>query len=265
VKLLWPLSTNTDFTLTGPATPVDESWKGMVVQNYATPNSAAIWPVGSGYDATRKTQRNVIEGNAWPAGEIDEVSTRYIQFGIAANKGTVLNIDSIGLYVCGAGGSGMRCRISYSTDHFANRKVLTELLSMVSNTIYAASAIPVLKLEPGDTLLLRVYPWYNGAATGKTICLADVCIHGVATTGTSVIQSSNKNPIRYSVSNRELIVTGIDGKCKLNIYHISGAKLSSNYNRIGSEIHIPFPSQKGICFFEMETVLGRNVIKYLVQ
>jgi hypothetical protein len=29
---------------------------------------------------------------------------------------------------------------------------------------------------------VRVYPWYNGAATGKTICLSDLKIHAMAVT-----------------------------------------------------------------------------------
>ena len=46
---------------------------------------------------------------------------------------------------------------------------------------------PVLKLEEGETLRLRIYPWYNNKATGKTICLSDVTVHGVAVDGTSGI------------------------------------------------------------------------------
>ncbi|MBQ2169415.1 MAG: dockerin type I repeat-containing protein, partial [Prevotella sp.] len=43
----------------------------------------------------------------------------------------------------------------------------------------------VIKLEEGQELLVRVYPWYNGAATGKTICLSDLRIHGMATDATN--------------------------------------------------------------------------------
>ena len=181
VSLLWPLTANNTPVLQGPATVVDQSFSNMYVQSYAAPSgTATIWPAGSGYDTTRKTQRNLLTGDAWPAGDIDEVSTRYIQFGIKANAGTELNIDLISLYVGGAGGSGMRCRISYSKDDFATTFTAGEFQSMTSNTMNAVSKIPVIKLVNGETLKLRVYPWYSSAATGKTICLSDVKIHGVA-------------------------------------------------------------------------------------
>jgi hypothetical protein len=62
VNAYWRLENNADFTLTGPANVVAESWKGMTVKNYANPNKATVWPEGTGFDATRKMQRNVIVG-----------------------------------------------------------------------------------------------------------------------------------------------------------------------------------------------------------
>jgi hypothetical protein len=49
-----------------------------------------------------------------------------------------------------------------------------------ANNMLEVTAQPVITLQQGDTLRLRVYPWYNGTATGKTICLSDVTIHGMA-------------------------------------------------------------------------------------
>ena len=45
---------------------------------------------------------------------------------------------------------------------------------------------PVVELQAGETLLLRVYPWYSSQATGKTICLSHVTLHGVASSVSSV-------------------------------------------------------------------------------
>ncbi len=180
VLLQWELSSDDSYVLTGPAEAIPESWSEMEVQNYAKPNANTTWPDDSGISADQKTQRNVIEGTEWPAGDIDEVSTRYIQFGIKASEGSILHVDSIGLYVCGAGGNGMRCRISYSVnDDFSDAHAIAEYTSMVANTLYAVSAQPVIELEEGQSMLLRVYPWYNGSATGKTICLSYVTIHGI--------------------------------------------------------------------------------------
>lgn len=185
VLAYWDLTSNEEAELEGPATIVEESWSGMEVQKYSAPNANTTWPAESGFTTERKTQRNLIVGGTWPAGEIDEVSTRYIQFGIQANQATELNIDSIGLYVGGAGGNGMRCRVWYSlNEDFSNAVAIADYsTSMVSNTMYAVSATPVVRLTAGETLYLRIYPWYNNssAATGKTLCLSAVTIRGVAT------------------------------------------------------------------------------------
>lgn len=186
VKAYWRLEKNDECELTGPAIVVAESWEGMYVQKYANPNAQTVWPEGTGYEATRKTQRNLITGDKWPEGEIDEVSTRYIQFGITAAKGTTLKIDNISLFACGCGGNGMRCHINYSKDpNFANQHTIFSPTSMPANNMLEVKATPVISLGEGETLLVRIYPWYSSAATGKTICLSDVTISGKAMDKTS--------------------------------------------------------------------------------
>lgn len=265
VKLFWELSANSDYSLTGPATAIEESWSTMYVQRYAAPNSAAVWPAESGYTAARVTQRNLLVGDAWPAGEIDEVSTRFIQFGITPNTGNILNIDSIGLYICGAGGNGMRCRISYSTDRFANRKVIGEYSSMTANTIYAVSAIPVVKLTEGDTLLLRVYPWYNGAATGKTICLADVCIHGLATSGNWVNEQTRPASITFRIVNRELRFDGIEKAADVNIFTSDGQRIATYSFEKNSSLSLPVPENKGVYLVRVNAGNQQHVEKFIVR
>lgn len=184
VKAYWRLESDASCALDGAAIPLDETFSNMYVQRYSNPNAKTVWPDGTGFDATRKTQRNLIVGDVWPAGEIDEVSNRYVQFAITAAKGTTLKIDSIGLYVCGCGGNGMRCHINYSADpDFANQHTIFAPTKMAANTMVAVSATPVVSLNEGDTLRLRVYPWYDAASatvSGKTICLSDVTFKGVA-------------------------------------------------------------------------------------
>ena len=197
VKAYWRLEKNDECELTGPAIVVPESWEGMYVQRYSSPNAKTVWPEWIGYDASHKTQRNLIVGDAWPEGEIDEVSTRYIQFGIQAAKGTKLNIDNISMLVCGCGGNGMRCHINYSKEpDFANQHTIFSPNSMPANNMLEVKATPVISLEGDETLLVRVYPWYTGKATGKTICLSDVIISGKA-------MDSVANGIREVVTQEE--------------------------------------------------------------
>lgn len=93
-----------------------------------------------------------------------------------------LKVDLISLYVCGCGGNGMCCHIYYSTDNFETRTTMFEMKKMPANNMQYVEAKPVLTVKDGQQLLVRVYPWYNGAATGKTICLSDLKIHAMAVT-----------------------------------------------------------------------------------
>lgn len=186
VKAYWRLESDDSYILEGLAQPLPQSWSNMYVQKYSNPNAKTIWPEYTGFDASRKTQRNLIKGDVWPDGEIDEVSNRYIQFAITPVKGTTLKIDSIGMFLCGCGGNGMMCHVNYSTQpDFADQHTIFSPTSMPNNTMLPVSASTMISLSDADTLRLRIYPWYNGTATGKTICVSDVMFSGrsVETTG----------------------------------------------------------------------------------
>ncbi|AXP81338.1 Rhamnogalacturonan acetylesterase RhgT [Mariniflexile rhizosphaerae] len=263
VNLLWELSADDSYVLEGPAIPLDESHSNMYVNRYAQPSSTTTWPAESGY-VDRKTQRNLIDGDTWPAGEIDEVSTRYIQFGISASEGTELNIDDISLYVGGSGGSGMRCRISYSKDDFATTSVVEEFSSMVSNTMYAVSKQPVIKLAYGETLKLRVYPWYNGEASGKTICLADVKIHGVATPTLST-EKPLENRLKWIVQNDIIKIKNAPVNSIVAIYDLTGRLIyKSSNNRDEELLIIKSPTTKGIYIGKVESQEGVQTTKFFV-
>lgn len=162
-----------------PINVIPESWHEMVLQRYSNPNKATVWPDWTGFDASRKTQRNVIEGEAWPAGEIDEVSTRYIEFGVQAMNDTELKLDEISFFVCGCGGNGMCVHVYYSVnDDFSDPQLVYQAEKMPANNMQYIEVKPVISLAAGQSCRLRFYPWYNGAANGKTICLSDVKFHG---------------------------------------------------------------------------------------
>ena len=200
VQAYWRLEKDDECEVTGPMNTLGQSYSGMTLQKYSAPNTNTTWPEWTGFDASRKTQRNVIEGESWPAGEIDEVSTRYIEFAVQPAKGTTLKVDSMSMFVCGCGGNGMCCKIYYSKEeNFANPVNIFEMKSMPANNMQYVCSMPVLSVNEGETLRIRVYPWYNNAATGKTICLSDVTIHGIAvdsTTGVSSELTQNAAPVR---------------------------------------------------------------------
>lgn len=187
VEAYWRLEKDDACELKGPASVVPETWHGMELQRYSNPNANTTWPDWTGFDASRKTQRNVIEGSEWPAGEIDEVSTRYIEFGMSAIEGTELAIDEISCFLCGCGGNGMCVNVWYSAKpDFSDAVMIFHQEKLPANTMLHVSTTPVLTIPAGESVRLRFYPWYNGKATGKTLCLSDVKIHGYATTNTGI-------------------------------------------------------------------------------
>lgn len=194
----WRLEKDDNCTVEGPVDPVGETYSEMKLQKYSSPNANTTWPEGTGFDATRKTQRNIIEGESWPAGEIDEVSTRWIEFAVKPAKGTTFNVNEISLYVCGCGGNGMHCKIYYSKEaDFANAVNIADFSgSMKANDMMEVKATPVIELSEGETLRLRVYPWYGSAATGKTICLSDVKVAGVAVSATNGVKSVESSELK---------------------------------------------------------------------
>lgn len=181
-RAVWRLESHADCVAEGPVEVLPQTLSNMYVQRYSQPNAKVVWPDKS-FDVTRKMQRNLIVGDRWPGGEIDEVSDRYIEFAVTPSRGTQLRVDSIGMYLCGAGGSGMMCHVNYSTEpHFANQHTIFSSVKMEGNVVYPVSATPVISLHEGDTLRVRIYPWYNTTteALGKTICVSDVVIRGRA-------------------------------------------------------------------------------------
>lgn len=194
----WRLEKDDNCTVEGPVDPIGETYSEMKLQKYSSPNANTTWPEGTGFDATRKTQRNIIEGESWPAGEIDEVSTRWIEFAVKPAKGTTFNVNEISLYVCGCGGNGMHCKIYYSKEaDFANAVNIADFSgSMKANDMMEVKATPVIELSEGETLRLRVYPWYGSAATGKTICLSDVKVAGVAVSATNGVKSVENSELK---------------------------------------------------------------------
>ena len=129
----------------------------------------------------QKSQILPSEGS-WPAGEIDEVANRYVEYTISADKKHGLVVETISLPVCAKGGPGMNMHINYG---------FGDSLSGVT-TIYENTALPknkkisVLLTQPilvpaGQTLHIRVLPWYdsNGRPqTKKYLLLGELKVSG---------------------------------------------------------------------------------------
>ena len=178
-SVYWELSKDESFVVNGPVSGIAEKFSNMFADRYASPGSGTVWEGNLLVDGTR-TQRCIIEGHNWPAGEIDIVHDRYIQFGVTATKGTVFNVDSIGLYIGAAGGSGIRYRAFYSTDpSFSEAVMIADRQNNANKVMSVVSTTNIIELKGEESLYLRIYPWYNGASVDKAICFHGVTIKGV--------------------------------------------------------------------------------------
>ena len=158
----WPLTGNDDPLVDGVVTAAAAKVEGMVKY---------------GNNASNGLMVSTSDGGAWVKAE-DDSPNQYVQFTITCPEGKKLDINRIAMKVGGRGGNGMRCHVYYSTDGFANRTTIYAPTSMTSNVMNEVEAMPVVSLEEGDQLQIRVYPWYTGDATGKWLCVQDVVVGG---------------------------------------------------------------------------------------
>ena len=58
VQAYWRLEKDDECEVTGPMNTLGQSYSGMTLQKYSAPNTNTTWPEWTGFDASRKTQRN---------------------------------------------------------------------------------------------------------------------------------------------------------------------------------------------------------------
>jgi hypothetical protein len=112
----------------------------------------------------------VAAGGLWPAGEIDEVANRYIEYTIAAEKKKGLVIEHITLPLKAIGGAGMNIHINYGFgEEFSSVTTIYENTALPKNKEIVIRLDQPILVPAGQTLHLRVLPWYdsNGKPQGK--------------------------------------------------------------------------------------------------
>ena len=107
---------------------------------------------------------------AWPAGEIDEVANRYIEYTIAAEKKKGLVIEAITVPVTAKGGAGMNIHINYGFgEAFSGVTTIYENTALPKNKKVQVVLDQPILVPAGQTLKIRILPWYdsNGKPQGK--------------------------------------------------------------------------------------------------
>ena len=170
---------------TAYATNIEESGKKAAFAAKGTPFSEVLSIVNLQNLTMKKSDKQAqllpLEG-AWPAGEVDEVANRYIEYSIAAEKKKGLVIESITLPVRGQGGPGMNLHINYGFgEHFDGVTTIYENTALPKNKWLTVRLDQPILVPAGQTLYIRILPWYdsNGKPqTKKSLQLKDLKISG---------------------------------------------------------------------------------------
>ena len=120
---------------------------------------------------------------AWPAGEIDENASRYLDFAITAPATMEIRITGISMDIASHSTSTMCYHINTGFgDGFTDVKTIAEKVNMTNKTIEHLAITPTLTIAAGETLHVRILPWHDlgEAKSGKYICVKNVVIEGQA-------------------------------------------------------------------------------------
>ncbi len=175
-SVTWNLISDQNVSSTaGALTGLTQTLSGMEMYGYQTVSGS-----GSG-----NSQLSRIAGGSWPAESVQN-NDRYIQFAVAPKAGNIFNVSSISMYYGGKGGGNVKANIAYSTDpNFLSPVQLNAAgtplaISSTAGTMQLLSYNPIVQINDGQTLYVRIYPWYTSASSGKYVCLQNVVITGTA-------------------------------------------------------------------------------------
>lgn len=98
----------------------------------------------------------------WPAGEIDEVANRYIEYTMTAEKKKGMVIETITLPVRAKGGEGMNIHINYGFgDSFRDVTTIYENTALPKDKELIVKLNQPILVPAGERLHIRVLPWYD--------------------------------------------------------------------------------------------------------
>ena len=148
---------------------IEESGKNAAFEAKGTPFCETLQPSNlSNLQTDKQTYMPV--GGLWPAGEIDEVANRYIEYTLAAEKKKGLVIETITVPVRAKGGEGMNIHINYGYgEMFRDVTTIYENTALPKNKWLMVELDQPILVPAGETIHIRILPWYdsNGKPQGK--------------------------------------------------------------------------------------------------
>lgn len=180
----------------------------------------------------------------WPANEIDEVATRYIDFAVSAPSSMEVRLTGISMEIGAYSTGTMKCHISTGMgDDFEEEQIIYEAsavaLPNIAPTIdkntkeitaYGAAMReldlkPMLTIPAGETLHLRILPWHESTkeGSGKYVCIRNLKIEGQAfEPGTQGIEDVQRDKVQCTkvIKDGQLLIKKGDV-----FYNAQGARL----------------------------------------
>ena len=147
--------------LSSYAQNIEERGKRAAIKAKGTPFSCVL-VIEKLQNMEKKRGAYVPTGGLWPAGEIDEVANRYIEYSITAEKKKGLVIETIALPVRAKGGEGMNIHINYGFgDKFKHVTTIYENTALPKNKKVEIQLDQPILVPAGQTLHIRILPWYD--------------------------------------------------------------------------------------------------------
>ena len=160
---------------------IEERGKTAAIAAQGKPFSVQL-PIAGLQNIEKQSGGFVPLGGLWPAGEIDEVANRYIEYTVAAEKKIGRVIETITLLACAKGGDGMNVHVNYGFgDTFRGVTTIYENTALQKNKPLVVKLTQPILVPAGETLRIRVLPWYDSNGTpqnGKCIQLGEARITG---------------------------------------------------------------------------------------
>lgn len=182
VKATWAIAdkaTATNVAIDGPATAL-MTMKNMMAADVKTDfvdgeNQLTMVRLHNANAAGAKTD--------WPENEIDENTSRYVDFALTAPNNAEIRITSISMKMASYSTATMCLHVNTGiSDNMSGVTTICEKKNMTNKNVYTETFHPVITIPAGDVLHVRVLPWHEsaGPASGKYIALQDVVIEGMA-------------------------------------------------------------------------------------
>ncbi|MFA4921657.1 MAG: T9SS type A sorting domain-containing protein [Candidatus Neomarinimicrobiota bacterium] len=171
----WPLTADQNAVVSGNITALPQTLQNMQVY-YSS--------------SVQRSSPSGIAGE-WP-GENEENSSRYMQFAVTPDEGFIFFATGIAMYLYVNSGSNMRANVYYSTDpFFATKTQIDETFTLGSSAPSTPNVTADLNQEVsyGDTLYIRIYPWYTSETTGKYVIVNSVTISGTTMSSSCILLS----------------------------------------------------------------------------